>query len=104
MTNIIVRINFMCYHLFSLFLNLNPAARDCIHFKYCTPLHTIIQALNPTKIHRQLLPPAAKNLFEKRFLDIQKLFIKTLTPQPEFNTISSHERAQIKTLPEIYHH
>jgi len=27
-----------------------------------------------TKIHRQLLPPAAKNPFEKGFLDLPKLF------------------------------
>ncbi len=38
------------------------------------------------------MPPAAKNLFEKRFLDLQKLFIKKITYlTPSFDPLSSDQ-------------
>ena len=38
-----------------------------------------MQPLGGTRIHRQLMPPAAKNLFVKRFPDLQKLLVESLS-------------------------
>jgi hypothetical protein len=47
---------------------------------------------NPPAKDRQLMPPAARNLFEKRFLDLQKLFIdltlEELRQTPANNSVS----------------